>query len=424
MSLGKTQKEAEDNKDAMNDLADAMKKGSVKVDKVFPHLVKLMTEASAPGVALARTSPTAEEQRFWSRMDIGWKNFSEGGGKSGLALFWKDLQTSVGAWFEENGAWLGGQFESMMKWFKVFRIGLTDFVKFMWSGDHNSFTNWVAQEWNFDLANLRTFFIDLWTNVKMIFSEIAKAIGLVDKDGNMISGFGDRIQTFITNLSTVFSELMKMLGALAESMHNYGKIVEGGWGSIYASVFNPLSESYKNRMTAEGSMFKAVGHLTAATGAAVVTQAGIVTGTQAGGEDKKPYGFQAPYTPASPSAMFPANRLAGTSGSSGAPIRPYAPRIGQAITSEAGGVKAPDWFSGPSPTLQNAVPTTDWMNGEKPKSATLDVNVKVEVAGDPENMRLFAAEEVAKGIAEQVPKMVDYSFSSKLTGAYTGASKY
>lgn len=402
MSLGRTGDQIKKNSEAMTELADAMKKGQVKTDKVFPFLAELLKRQSAPGLEVARSSAGAEESRFWNRMFRGWENFQKGGGETGLALFWKDLQTSIGAWFEENGVWLGGQFESMMKWFRVFRIGLTDFVKFMWSGEHNSFTNWVASEWNLNLSSLRTFFADLWVAIKEISVNVASALGLLDKDGGVdFKQFGERFKNFATKVGEVVTHIRDMLYYLSHAFSQIGEILQGGVTGILKTQ---LPGTRENNLAG-----------------AAITNLGYATGSFGKATGSAAQALTAPITPTDtpiqvPPTPYKLSQMVVGSGSSGMSPRQHKLMFPEMYNNRGEGVSAPT-------SIQTALPTTDWLSGT-PKSATLDVNVKVEVAGDPENMRLFAAEEVAKGIAEQVPKMVDYSFSSKLTGAYTGASKY
>ena len=77
-----------------------------------------------------------------------------------------------------------------------------------------------------------------------------------------------------------------------------------------------------------------------------------------------------------------------------------------------------------TPTAVDALPASSVAQGGKyfgldaQKMAPLDinVNVKMEVSGDPEQMKLYAADEVSRGIAERVPKLLDESFDYKFSG--------
>lgn len=418
MSLGKTEKEAKENRNAMKELTDAMGKGLVKPDKIFPILVDLMKQASAEGTEAARRSPSAQEDRFWNRMEKGWENFTKGGGASGIANFWNDLTGSVGTWFEENGAWLGKQFEILIQRFKVFRIGLTDLFKYLWDGENTGFVTWLAQEKGIDLSGVRVFISDLWEGLKGIVLNVAGAIGLVDEQTGKVdfAEFGNRLRNFGSSVAKAISMVMEMFSSLARAFELNMEILRGGFGEM-AKSFVPGTDAYRKRMEAADLVIRAIGSgfsATAEAGKAVAAPFLPSTSSLHDPKTELPFVY-ADYSLVSPNNTFVGSRLSGDSGFSGAPIRRRI--IPQDVISNPGtGMYMP--------TAVNALPTSNVAQGgryfglDAQKMAPLDVNVnvKMEVSGDPEQMKLYAAEEVAKGIADRVPKLLDESFDYKFSG--------
>lgn len=432
MSLGKTEKEAKENRNAMKELTDAMRNGLVKPDKIFPILVDLMKQASAEGTEAARKSPSAQEDRFWNRMEKGWENFTKGGGASGIANFWNDLTGSVGAWFEENGAWLGKQFEILIQRFKVFRIGLTDLFKYLWDGENTGFVTWLAQEKGIDLSGVRVFFRELWATAKDVGLNLAKTVGLIDKDGNFdFKTFGERIKAFIKGVGEALGHLKDMFLYLSHSFSQIGQILQGGPTSI-AKIFIPFTKeaglfgaAITNLGYAAGSFGQATGSALGAITAPIIPQtedtskplpyklSSMVVGDGKSGMSLRQHKLA--YPELYPPSAHGAEMRIPTTFSSGAPIprkilpQDDIPKLGT------------DMYT---PTAVDALPVSSAAQGAQSfglntqKIAPLDVNVnvKMEVSGDPEQMKLYAAEEVAKGIANRVPKLLDESFDYKFSG--------
>lgn len=416
MSLGKTEKEAKENRNAMKELTDAMGKGLVKPDKIFPILVDLMKQASAEGTEAARRSPSAQEDRFWNRMEKGWENFTKGGGASGIANFWNDLTGSLGAWFEENGAWLGARFELFVQDLKLLRIGITDTFKYLWTGENTGFVTWLAQEQGIDLSKVRVFISDFWQGLKGIFLDVAGAIGLIDEQTGKFdfTEFGNRLRNFGSSVGKAISSIMEMFSSLARAFELNMEIIRGGFGEM-ARSFVPGNDAYNKRMEAVDLVIKAIGSGFGATWeAAKAIPAPLLPSTSSLYNPKTELPFvYGDYSLVSPSNTFVGSRLSGDSGFSGAPIRRRL--LPQEVISNPGtGMQIPSAINALPPS--NITPASRF-ELDSQKLPPLEVNVKVEVSGDPEQMKLYAAQEVARGIAESVPKMVDYSFSSKLRSA-------
>lgn len=428
MSLGKTEKEAKENRNAMKELTDAMGKGLVKPDKIFPILVDLMKQASAEGTEAARRSPSAQEDRFWNRMEKGWENFTKGGGASGIANFWNDLTGSVGAWFEENGAWLGKQFEILIQRFKVFRIGLTDLFKYLWDGENTGFVTWLAQEKGIDLSKVRAFISDFWQGLKGIVMSVAAAVGLVDEQTGKISfeEFGNRLRNFGSSVAKAISMVMEMFSGFARVFELSMEISSGGYVEMFKS-FIPGTDAFSKRMEITGLLIRAIGSgfsATAEAGKAVAAPLIPSTSSLYNPKTEEPPFVYGDYPLVSPSNTFVGSRLSGDSGFSGAPIRRRI--IPQEVISNPGTRMS-------MPTAADALPTSSvaqggqsfGLNAQKIAPLDINVNVKMEVSGDPEQMKLYASEEVSRGIAERVPKLLDesfdYKFSSKMKSVITDA---
>lgn len=416
MSLGKTEKDAKENRNAMKELTDAMSKGLVKPDKIFPILVDLMKQASAEGTEAARRSPSAQEDRFWNRMEKGWENFTKGGGASGIANFWNDLTGSVGAWFEENGAWLGKQFEILIQRFKVFRIGLTDLFKYLWDGENTGFVTWLAQEKGIDLSGVRVFFRELWATAQDVGLNLAKTVGLIDKDGNFdFKTFGERIKAFITGVGEALGHLKNMIYYLSHAFSQIGQILQGGVTSVVKTQI-PFTKENSLLGAAITNLGYAAGSFGQATGSAFgAMTAPIVPKTE-----------DAPGNTPNPLSNKLTSMMVG-SGSSGMSLRQHKLTFPELYPSVVHGVGMS------MPTAVNALPTSSVAQGgqafglDAQKMAPLDinVNVKMEVSGDPEQMKLYASEEVARSIADRVPRLLDesfdYKFSSKMKSVITDA---
>lgn len=392
ISLGKSKEEAKNDRDAIAKMGKAMEGGKVKPGDVFPILSELLKEASSIGVEQARKSPTAAEDRFWNKMDKGWEKFTTGGGANGIQSFWDDLTSSIGEWWLENAPDLGKKFDGIVKGFKVLRSGVTEFFQFMSTGQNNSFSNWASQEQGIDIVAVRRFFIDLWEGIQGITKDIAKSVGLLNAEGNLdIGEFTARIRTFGGHAIDAVSSMMKMFASIARAISINMEILQGGWGNAMNAVLNPFSDAYKQRQGALDMVWQGLGYGVDATASAAKSLTSPFTPSQGY------FPLSTAFTPGdyslvSPSNTFVGSRLSGNSGFSGKPIRP-------------------DQYSALAP------------QGGGLDRQVLDVNVNLTVNGDPDSVKAFAAEEVARGIAEKVPSMIDYNISGKFKSALTNSPK-
>lgn len=394
MSKGKTKEQAKADSDAIQKLTDEMKKGNVKADKVFPFLTQLLMEASASGIDAARGSSGAQEDRFWNRMYKGWENFTKGGGEKGIAAFWEDLQTSIGAWFEENGSWLGKQFEVLVWRFRVLRQGITEFVQFMYGGENNSLSNFLAQEYDIDLGQVRAFFRELWETAKDVSLNLGKMIGLIDDNGKFdFNEFGKRINNFITKIGEAVGHLKNMLYYLSHSFAQIGQVLEGGLGSVIASQI-PGTKSNALLGAAITNAGYAFGSFGQATGSAF----GALTSPIVPGQTPQ---VQAP----DPLSLKLSQMVVG-SGSSGMSPRQHRLMYPNLYDNAAGGFN-PNSAAG----IQGMYGTTPIASSGVPP---IDVNVNLTVNGDPESVKLFVTEELSKGIAEKVPRLIENGVDSRL----------
>lgn len=431
MSTGKSKEEAKADKDAMQKLTDAMKNSAAKTDKVFPFLVDLMREASSGGVAAAQKSSGAEEDRFWNRMQKGWENFTKGGGERGIAAFWQDLQTSIGAWWEENGASIGKSFEKAVQWFKVFRIGLTDFVKFMWTGETNSFVNWLAQEKGIDLTQLRVFFREMYVGLKEMFSNIGKSLGIIDSEGNFDFGeFSKRVSAFIEKVGEAIRLLMDSLKHFSEGLIYIAEILKGGTKGVFNALFNKHSPEAKFLDEAAKSFGRGVGAFAGSTSSALGGQLALVTpsGEFTGISESGPAANiarirgESTWEKSAVGAMASSNHLFGNTYSVLNTLRAYTNKLFGINPSEAEAFKAGEKYG--------LYPYTHTRNNSVPEQAGLinaasgvgqrqqfDVNVNLKVEGDPDVLRNVDTDYLVEQLGNRVLGKVNYSIMSSLPDA-------
>lgn len=192
---------------ALTELTDAMKKGLVKTDKLFPFLEDLLRRNAEPGLATARLSAMAEKNRFQNLWREGEENFAMGGGQEGMALFWRQMQL-LGQWFKDNGAWLGEKFKGFMLWMDLFRVSIKEFFEFFATGEQNDLSVFLAQ-WGINLGEIRDSIIALVQSI----------------EGMFMSGAGDastlkeaikaRVQQFALDLKDVIDSTTKFFTAIS-----------------------------------------------------------------------------------------------------------------------------------------------------------------------------------------------------------------
>lgn len=387
MSIGKTREEAKKNTNSMQELTDAMKKGSVKADKVFPYLAQLLKESSAKGVEQARKSSGAEEDRFWNRMAKGWENFTKGGGERGIATFWKDITGSIGKWWEDNSAALGKRFEGMVLWFTAIRASITESIQTLWTGEETSISQFLRDWIGLDLQGVRVFLINLFNGIKEISASIGKVLGLVTADGSInFAEFQTRVGGFFSGVKTAIESIVEMFRLLAGALQSFNTIGNMSPWQRLKAVALPWSNEGQQLRGAYLDVGKAAYTGGRSVGEAAGALGKLVTPSDTWlGVDKKSEMWTPYYGPkdgqsrvSTPYNIFPYNR-----------------------TDELGRVLRPV-------TPEDALPTPSVTQKQ-----SLDVNVNLTVSGDPESVKAFASQELKAKIAESVPDMVDYMIDEK-----------
>lgn len=289
MSLGRSGTAILRGEKAITELTAAMKKGAVKSAKVLPYLEELMRRDSAAGLAEARGSSVAEQNRFRNQISQGWMNFSSGGGESGVAFFWQMMQR-IGSWWIENGSAIGQAFETSMYWLDAFRLGVYEFISFAKSGESNSFVQW-ASSWGINLTALRD-------EVVKIFAELGRIFGVGEG-----MDLKTKIQNFSLRLKDILASVGEMLGYIATFLSVANKLSERKWYESFA-MFNPFSDVSKETRQGMGAVLGAGGSVIGATKSA----AGVLTDTVGltnpnysdyarYGNARGGYGFNNPATP-------------------------------------------------------------------------------------------------------------------------------
>ena len=205
LKLGKNASNMLKGDKAITALTDAMKKGSVKTAELIPFLDALMRRDAAPGLAQARQSSIAGENRFGNEKDRFWDNFNKGGGESGVKKFW-DMAAGMMTWFANNGAALGRAFETSIYWLDAFKAGVYELSQFISTGEHNSFTDW-ARSLGVDVDVIRDSLLRLRDSVM-------KLLGI---DSNNVS----------TILDTIVERLIQFINRLQEIANGATRVVNG-----------------------------------------------------------------------------------------------------------------------------------------------------------------------------------------------------
>ena len=397
VAQGRTGSQMKTGDQAIKELLDATQKGQVISAKILPLVEEIARRESAGGVLKLRESSTAAYNRFWNKMSKGWQRFTEGGGEKGIKAFLDDLTESVGGWWVKNGAALGKQFEDMVDYFSLLRKGVTEFTQFMWTGKANSFQSWAYEDLGIDLREVRKFFIEMGTLIKDLTIGIAKAVGLIDENGNLdFAEFGRRVKNFTTKIGEVFGHLKDMLYYIMYAVENFAKIAEGGvWGIIQTqnpfSDYNTyLSDGFANLGAAGMSFARATG-----SGLGAITapmKASIETPTKSAIPD------------------YALNKMVVGDGKSGMSLRQH-----KLLNPELY-----NWQGGTNPESVGTSPI--FQNGR------VDFNINLKVEGDPESIKAFNAEAVGEKIYDIVPSLVEQGmnqqFNLKLKSSLTGAGNY
>ena len=211
LKLGKNQSNMLKGDKAITALTDAMKKGSVKTAELIPFLDALMRRDAAPGLAQARQSSIAGENRFGNEKDRFWDNFNKGGGESGVKKFW-DMAAGMMTWFADNGASLGRAFETSIYWLDAFKAGVYELSQFISTGEHNSFTDW-ARNLGVDVDVIRESLLRLRDSV-------LKLLGI---DSNNV---GTILETIIDRLIVFINRLQEIANGATRVVNGVGQIKE------------------------------------------------------------------------------------------------------------------------------------------------------------------------------------------------------
>ena len=386
-SLGRSDSQILRGQKALEELYKAMEKGNVYSAKVLPYVAEIAKQMAAGGISEARVSAYAEKNRFFNLLTDGWKKFTEGGGAKGISNFWRDMSESFGAWWNENAASLGKYFEKAVQWFKVFRIGLTDFVKYLWTGETNSFVNWLAQEKGIDSSAIRVFLLDIYNLARVAIKSVGQTIGLLDSEGKFdFKEFGRRIENFMISLKTAFTQITEMFVYFGYGMEKMGKLFQGGWTSLAAATI-PGTDSNKllsDALQNFGLGFSKFAGATATVGSSMIES---LTRTEGG-----------------VTGLVPTSLREQAFGDSSVP---------RAVPSKR------DWaFSNASiPQLPNTTPAQVNSGYGVGQRQQFDVNVNLKVEGDPDVLRNVDADYLVEQLGNRVLGKVNYSIMSSLPDA-------
>lgn len=362
MSLGRTGDQIKPVTEALKELKDAMQKGQVTTSKVFPYFEELLRRESARGLDIARVSSQAEQGRFETQLDIGWQNFTKGGGEAGLSYFWRMMQ-KMGSWWEENGAALGKHFEELMLWVNVVRIAIRDLFNFAVSGEENDLVS-IINEWGINIQGIRDEIVKIFENIGKVFTGGDQTFGetILVK----IQNFSDSVIKILKNLNEFFIGLSTM-------MDGYRQWDQASW-----------VQKLTGQAEGQGQILKGIGQMTSAA----------VAGSWNAGVASKD--------------LLMTNK-------SNRPDTEYSQTFG--------GIKnyrVPADQIIPPTTPSSSVPM--FSRNENVNTHTIDVNVKV--SGDPEQVKLFAANEIADQLKTKVPEIAMNTFGQSMTKSATAAGKY
>ena len=231
LKLGKNASNMLKGDKAITALTDAMKKGSVKTAELIPFLDALMRRDAAPGLAQARQSSIAGENRFGNEKDRFWDNFNKGGGESGVKKFW-DMAAGMMTWFANNGAALGRAFETSIYWLDAFKAGVYELSQFISTGEHNSFTDW-ARSLGVDVDVIRESLLRLRDSV-------LKLLGI---DSNNV---GTILETIIDRLIVFINRLQEIANGATRVVNGVNSIVRPSSGVMTPTEATNFSQSIRN----------------------------------------------------------------------------------------------------------------------------------------------------------------------------------
>lgn len=268
-SLGRTGADAKQGQKAIEELNAAMEKGNVISSKVLPFVAEIAKQMAAGGIDEARMSSFAQQNRFMNQMREGRDAFRTGGGEQGVAFFWQMMQ-KMGQWWVDNGASLGGYFESAVRWLDTFRLGVYEFFQFAKTGQTNSFVEWVS-DFGINLEAFRVEFVKMFENISRIFGGVGEETDLKT-----------RIQNFGLRLQEILAEVNVVLAGIARFIEATRGLSEKKWYESYA-LLNPFSDLSKRSREATGGIMQAVGGVTGATTSAAgvfTDQVGVTSPTR------------------------------------------------------------------------------------------------------------------------------------------------
>ena len=231
LKLGKNASNMLKGDKAITALTDAMKKSQVKTAELIPFLDPLMRRDAAPGLAQARQSSIAGQNRFENENSRFWDNFNKGGGESGVKKFW-DMAAGMMTWFADNGAELGYSFETAIYWLKAFKSGVYELSQFISTGEHNSFTDW-ARSLGVDVDVIRESLLRLRDSV-------LKLLGI---DSNNV---GTILETIIDRLIVFINRLQEIANGATRVVNGVNSIVRPSSGVMTPTEATNFSQSIRN----------------------------------------------------------------------------------------------------------------------------------------------------------------------------------
>lgn len=276
MSQGRSITDMKRGQKALEELYDAMQKGNVYSAKVLPYVAEIAKRMAEGGLEEARTSAFAERGRFMNQITEGWQNFTNGGGASGLAFFWREIMMPMGEWWNSNGAMLGSYFEKFMYDINMVRLGLKEFFEFAYTGQTNSFVEYMKQQ-GIDLELIRTGLVSIFDKLGEMLSKVAELLGFT-KEGDLGKGVADKLGVFVENVSKILTHIDSLLNNVTRFMTawNYLSQLNATQMATLVVPGTQANRAFAEMVNSAGSGVMDVGR---ATGSAFNTSKDVLTGS-------------------------------------------------------------------------------------------------------------------------------------------------
>lgn len=198
---------------AVQALGEAMKKGKVTPDKIFPYVTQIMKQRAASGLDDSRNLASAQQARFMNERQQFLQDFSKNGGEAGFSTMWRTLANGM-AKLREDAPIIGEYFNKGAQAFAKFFEGLQNISNFARTGEMNALTV-KLEEAGVDVVGLRNQVLEMFSSVQKAFSGIfGEGGGLGDRlvavmkaifDTGLIKEFA----TYLQQTATIFASFTK-----------------------------------------------------------------------------------------------------------------------------------------------------------------------------------------------------------------------